>query len=197
MSNTTGSGTWGPPPGARSDPETLAALQAVYIEVERLYHQSNAFIDRIYQRGEVSLARRSVLLTLLPLGTEGQTVPQLARGRSVSRQYMQRLVNALASEGLVETVPNPAHKRSPFIRLSERGRTYLLTMLQREVGLVARMEVPFEGQRLRDTAEALQAIRQWQQGEMERLLTEEATRGQPDEGQTGDDNDSVNTTQIE
>jgi DNA-binding MarR family transcriptional regulator len=197
MSDTTGSGTWGPPPGARSDPEALLALQAVYIEVERLYHQSNAFIDRIYQRGEVSLARRSVLLTLLTLGTEGQTVPQLARGRSVSRQYMQRLVNALAAEGLVEMVPNPAHKRSPLVRLSERGRTYLLAMLQREVGLVARMEVPFEAQRLRDTAEALQAIRQWQHEEMEQLLADEATNGQSEEGQAGDDDKSASSTQIE
>lgn len=175
----------------------MLALHVGYIEVERLYHLSNTFIDRLYQRGEVSLARRSVLLTLLPPGTEGQSVPRLARGRSVSRQYMRRLVNALAAAGLLETAPNPAHKRSPLVRLSELGRTSLLATLQREVGLVARMEVPFAAQRLRATAEALQAIREWQHEEIERLLADEATSGQSDERQTDDDDTSASSPQLE
>jgi len=57
----------------------------------------------------LSAARRGVLRSLARLGP--QTVPQMAGARPVSRQHIQTIVNALAADGLVETIDNPAHKR--------------------------------------------------------------------------------------
>ena len=50
-----------------------------------------------------------------------QTVPALARSRPVSRQRIQRLVDDLASDGLVEVTANPAHQRSGLVRLTPKG----------------------------------------------------------------------------
>ncbi|QIY55315.1 MarR family transcriptional regulator [Streptomyces sp. RPA4-5] len=56
------------------------------------------------------------------LRTEGpRTVPQLARSMGLDRQPVQRWVNHAAELGLVVTAPNPAHRRSPLIRLTNEG----------------------------------------------------------------------------
>ena len=61
-----------------------------------------------------------------------QTVPQLARNRNTSRQSVQMSINRLARAGAVEWVSNPAHKRSDFVQLTEKGRTELTTFLAGE-----------------------------------------------------------------
>src|ERR1700727_2916192 len=53
------------------------------------------------------------------------TVPQIARRLGVSRQHILRLTNDLATEGLVELVPNPDHKTSPLVTLTAAGRDTL------------------------------------------------------------------------
>jgi DNA-binding MarR family transcriptional regulator len=46
----------------------------------------------------------------------------MARRRAQSRQRFQPLVNALIAEGLLQAIPNAAHKQSPLIALTARGR---------------------------------------------------------------------------
>ena len=53
------------------------------------------------------------------------TVPQIARRLGVSRQHILRLTNDLATEDLVELVPNPDHKTSPLVTLTAAGRDTL------------------------------------------------------------------------
>ncbi|SEC56914.1 DNA-binding transcriptional regulator, MarR family [Streptomyces sp. 2224.1] len=56
------------------------------------------------------------------LRAEGpRTVPQLARGMGLDRQPVQRWVNHAMELGLVVTAPNPAHRRSSLIRLTDEG----------------------------------------------------------------------------
>jgi DNA-binding MarR family transcriptional regulator len=50
-----------------------------------------------------------------------QTVPQIARMRSVSRQYIQRLANDIVEEGYAEFGSNPGHKRSQFLKITPKG----------------------------------------------------------------------------
>ena len=49
------------------------------------------------------------------------TVPQIARMRSVSRQYIQRLANDIVEEGYADYTSNPGHKRSQFLKITEKG----------------------------------------------------------------------------
>ena len=70
-----------------------------------------------------SVAVRNVLQTLSSSGP--QSVPQIAQGRSTSRQNIQVMVNRLARTGCVELTANPRHRRSPLLRLTERGKALL------------------------------------------------------------------------
>jgi DNA-binding MarR family transcriptional regulator len=49
------------------------------------------------------------------------TVPQIAETRPTSRQRMQRLADELATEGLVEFIDNPKHRRSKPVQLTPKG----------------------------------------------------------------------------
>jgi DNA-binding MarR family transcriptional regulator len=53
------------------------------------------------------------------------TVPNAARRLGVSRQAVQRVADALRRDGLIATEPNPDHKSSPLIGLTDQGRRAL------------------------------------------------------------------------
>jgi DNA-binding MarR family transcriptional regulator len=63
--------------------------------------------------------------TLWTIGDGALTVPQISRRLGVSRQNIQHLANELRKEGLVEFGPNPDHKTSPLLALTDEGRRTL------------------------------------------------------------------------
>jgi DNA-binding MarR family transcriptional regulator len=64
-----------------------------------------------------------------------QTVPQLARARTTSRQNIQVLVNRLETQGWVTTRPNPAHQRSPLVCVTERAQQLIAGMNREQTTL--------------------------------------------------------------
>ena len=77
-----------------------------------------------YQLDDVLLVVwRNLLESLAEAGP--QTVPALAELRSSSRQNVQIMVNRLARLGFVELRPNPEHKKSGLVCLTEAGRDAL------------------------------------------------------------------------
>lgn len=50
------------------------------------------------------------------------SAPQIAAVMGTTRQGSQKQINLLVEEGLLEPLPNPAHKRSPLYALTRRGR---------------------------------------------------------------------------
>src|SRR5262245_50115913 len=63
--------------------------------------------------------------TISAASVPGQTVPAIARRLGVTRQAVQVVVNDLARDQLVRLVPNPVHRRSPFVALTPQGRRVL------------------------------------------------------------------------
>jgi DNA-binding MarR family transcriptional regulator len=53
------------------------------------------------------------------------TVPQIARRLGVQRQSVQRVVNRLREEGLVDLAANPDHATSPLVQLTPGGTEVL------------------------------------------------------------------------
>jgi len=51
------------------------------------------------------------------------TVPQIGRSLGHPRQVIQRAASALVAAGLIETRPNPGHKRASLLVCTRRGRT--------------------------------------------------------------------------
>ena len=88
------------------------------------------------------------------------TVSQIGRSIGQPRQLIQRAANALVEAGLIETIPNPDHKRAVLLRATERG-----IAVKREVDVRADETAEavwavsnHEG--VREAIDALRAIRQ-------------------------------------
>jgi DNA-binding MarR family transcriptional regulator len=84
-----------------------------------LFHRVRFVAEEIYGPEGRSTARRGVLRGLSRFGP--QTVPQLARARSVTRQHVQEVADALVREGQAQWAPNPRHKRSRLLKVTARG----------------------------------------------------------------------------
>jgi DNA-binding MarR family transcriptional regulator len=108
------------------------------------------------EEGPVTAGHREVLRELALSGP--QTVPQLARARSVSRQNIQILTNALLKEKLVAREANPAHQRSHLIRLTPRGRRLVEESLGREERRLRHLEVPVTRGEVKTAVRVLRAV---------------------------------------
>lgn len=94
------------------------------------------------------------------LGDDGpMTVPAVARMRSVSRQYIQKLANELMAEGWIEMAENPGHKRSKLMRVTPRGEQQLRKLNRRFQAAMAAMADEFDPDRLRAAAETIAQLR--------------------------------------
>jgi DNA-binding MarR family transcriptional regulator len=123
-------------------------------EVRLLYQSLVQIGERLHAGSQVSLGMRAVLEFLERNGPA--TVPTMARARRVTRQRIQTLVNALLGQALVETVTNPASRRSPLIRLTQRGAKTIRTMRQRET---AKLAAPIGSDDLQQATRTLAALR--------------------------------------
>lgn len=74
--------------------------------------------DRLGQPLGLSSARWQVLGAL---ATGPATVAEAARRMGLRRQSVQRLVDALLQDGLVQLLPNPRHQRAMLVALSAMG----------------------------------------------------------------------------
>ncbi|MHA1189993.1 MAG: MarR family winged helix-turn-helix transcriptional regulator [Alphaproteobacteria bacterium] len=104
----------------------------------------------------ISAAMRAVLERLARGGP--QTVPAMARTRNVSRQHIQKLVDALGEAALVDLEPNPAHKRSPLVKLTPEGQEIFATIEAREAAVITRLTEALADRDLGGTARTLRAL---------------------------------------
>jgi DNA-binding MarR family transcriptional regulator len=111
------------------------AVYAVIFEVRRLFHRLTNTTDALHSDLGVSAAKRAVLEDLATVGKS--TVPDLARRKGVTRQHIQVLANELEAAKLVETLPNPAHQRSPLLEVTGSGRRMFETIRARERRILA------------------------------------------------------------
>jgi DNA-binding MarR family transcriptional regulator len=62
-----------------------------------------------------------MVLTAVITADRPPTAPQIGRSQGYPRQIVQRAANALIAQGLVETAPNPDHKRAVLLKPTARG----------------------------------------------------------------------------
>lgn len=133
---------------------TQKTLDTFTFEVALLFFRMRHAATEYLGQGKHSSGRRSVVKSL---GEQGpQTVPAMARARTVSRQHIQRIVDELLKEGLVERRTNPAHRRSKLIALSSEGEQLLASLDEREAEL---MRFLARGLRLEQVREATRVVR--------------------------------------
>ncbi|UCC81968.1 MAG: MarR family transcriptional regulator [Gemmatimonadota bacterium] len=132
-------------------------MDRLTFEAALLFFRMRVAAKQFLGQGELSAGRRSLIKSL---GAHGpQTVPQMARVRSVSRQHIQTLVNSLREDGLVHSVENPSHLRSVLIELTPKGRRFLAEMESREVVLRRFLARGIPAENLQVALEVVQALR--------------------------------------
>ena len=87
------------------------------------------------------------------------TVPQVARRRGVSRQYILGMANKLSRAGLVTFEPNPQHRRSQLLALTPAGDIELQDLERRFKRLAASIADGFDAAELAKAAEIVSAVR--------------------------------------
>jgi len=133
------------------------AVEVLIDEVVALYHLLRVVASRIHSDADLTAATRGVLRSLDRIGP--QTVPQIARARLVSRQYIQAIVNQLSKRGLVELVPNPAHKRSSLVQLTPQGKELTDATAQKEKAILSALQVDLSEKELLLASSVLRKLR--------------------------------------
>jgi DNA-binding MarR family transcriptional regulator len=157
--------------GMHNKQETEKALIDLIEEAIAVHLQLQILTQELHGHSELSRACRGILRDLYRLGP--RTVPQLARGRPVSRQNVLMLVNRLISDGLAESIRNPEHKRSYLVRLTSRGKALLEEMWSTETALLNSLNLDLPSEDLQAATNVLRQLRE----ALENLQVHQQVRG--------------------
>lgn len=84
-----------------------------------------------------------------------QTVPDIAAKLEIQRQYVQVMCNETLAAGFVEQRPNPRHKRSPVLALTDSGTSLIKTIIEKELHILTQIGSDLSEQ---DIATALRVV---------------------------------------
>lgn len=142
------------------------SAEPLFNETRLLFHSLKQWAETLHAELELNAAMRGVLELILLGGPA--TVPEMARGRRVSRQHIQQQVDALLERGFLERQDNPAHKRSSMIALTDMGRALIQNMRADELNALSRMQAGVSDNAMSEAAQVLSAWRTALQRDTER-----------------------------
>jgi DNA-binding MarR family transcriptional regulator len=96
------------------------ALSDLIVEIFRVNGRLLGAGDRLVADLGLTSARWQVIGAIAIAG-QPQTVPSIARTMGLTRQAVQRLINELTADGLVEGRVNPNHRRARLFALTDAG----------------------------------------------------------------------------
>jgi DNA-binding MarR family transcriptional regulator len=134
------------------------ALGALIFEILRTGNALVVAGDALMAPLGLTSARWQVLGTLAHTGP--QTVSDLARRLSLSRQSVQRVVDQMAGAGLLVARPNPAHRRAPLIALTAAGAALQAQAEARRLGWTADLAARLDTADAADAARLMRRLRQ-------------------------------------
>lgn len=98
------------------------------------------------------------ILGALSLASEPQTVPQIARSMGLTRQAVQRLVDAMHEDELLLFNENPGHKRAKLIGLSKLGKSVFSKLDEKQSRWAMKCSVGITKAELETTLSVLKRI---------------------------------------
>lgn len=101
--------------------EAGEAVTALILDVFRLNGRLQLAGDRLVAELGLTSARWQIL-GAIAYAERPESVAWHARTMGVHRQGVQRIVNELEKEGIVEFQPNPHHKRAQLVVLTAKGQ---------------------------------------------------------------------------
>jgi DNA-binding MarR family transcriptional regulator len=87
------------------------------------------------------------------------TVAQIARNMGLQRQSVQRIVDLLAAEGMVELVVNPNHRRAKLVQPTAKGRVKLKRLNGRRIEWSRRIAGEVPAKMVSEALSTLQQLR--------------------------------------
>jgi DNA-binding MarR family transcriptional regulator len=96
-------------------------LTRLFLDSFRFHSDLMAAGERLTKPLGLTAARWQVLSTVAR-ADRPETVANIGRLMGLTRQAVQRVVNEMILEGLLESAPNPHHKRAVLVRPTPRGR---------------------------------------------------------------------------
>lgn len=124
--------------------------------VRRLFRAMSTRADAYLKPADLTAADRAVMEFLYP--DTMLSVPDIARRYKVSRQHVQTTSNGLLQSGLLLSVKNPNHKRSPLMCLSDRGRETFAAIRKTETALLQMMFAELDEDDLQVTSRVLRTL---------------------------------------
>jgi DNA-binding MarR family transcriptional regulator len=112
-------------------------LHELIRQVRPLYRTLYRAVDRALAGSNITVGERAVLERLHDQGP--QTVPAIARFLDLGRQPVQRVVDKLLSEQLVQRAENPSNRKSYLIQLSVGGSDLIHRVLGKEFQEIKRV----------------------------------------------------------
>ncbi|MCO5130465.1 MAG: MarR family winged helix-turn-helix transcriptional regulator [Xanthobacteraceae bacterium] len=97
------------------------ALTDLILTMFRANNLTLTWGDKLVAPFGLTSARWQILGAIV-LSERSQPVAWIARDLGANRQNVQRIVNDLHKEGLVEFRPNPHHRRAHLVVLTDKGR---------------------------------------------------------------------------
>ncbi|QSF54784.1 MarR family winged helix-turn-helix transcriptional regulator [Brevundimonas fontaquae] len=132
---------------------------ALILEVFRLNGRLIAAGDSVVGPLGLSSVRWQILGSVMRAGHHSKTVSQIARETGVTRQAVQRVVNALVAQGVLKREDDPADRRAPLINATERGRLIYADADQARREWLSGVGEQFTAERLRQATSTLTDLR--------------------------------------
>lgn len=134
------------------------ALTALILEIFRANGRLLAAGDDLVASLGLTSARWQVL-GAIAYAERPEPVSWLARSMGLTRQGVQRLVNEMAEEGLVEFAPNRHHRRAHLVVLTARGRAVFDAASERQAPWVNALAKGIKAKNIATTIEVITLLR--------------------------------------
>ncbi len=121
-----------------------------------LMQAAEARVEKGLEGTDLTVRMRAVLEILRSDGD--LAVPDIAARLQIKRQYVQLMVNETLASGFTEQLPNPRHKRSVLLRLTEKGRTLIDDAITREMDLMQAIGTDFSAEDVSVALKVVQAV---------------------------------------
>jgi DNA-binding MarR family transcriptional regulator len=107
-------------------------LTEAFLETFKLNGLLVASGDQLIKELGVTSARWKIL-GALSYSDNAMTVPDIARTMGQTRQAVQRLVNEMIKDQLLETLDNPKHQRAKLLRLTDKGKNTFNKVMEKQI----------------------------------------------------------------
>ncbi|WP_371809353.1 MarR family winged helix-turn-helix transcriptional regulator [Ruegeria sp. HKCCD6157] len=142
-------------------------MTALILDVFRLNGRLQLAGDRLVTELGLTSARWQIL-GAIAYSDRPESVAWHARTMGVHRQGIQRIINELSKEGIVEFRPNPHHKRAHLVALTQKGQELYEAAIAKQIPWVNELS---EGLSPDDIATAQNVV-----GRLKARLEETSTR---------------------